>query len=114
MYAIRSYYVIVDGSDELHQRLIALGNMEGNSFLVVPLWSDQELLGFFIMVATGEERYTQAHLELFGTIAESASIALANALAYENLLRYRDTLIDENRFLSRELQKVSTVSYNFV
>lgn len=100
---------IVDSNDELHRRLTELSKLRGYSTLAVPLWKDKEMLGFLLMIATGNDQYKQAHVDLFRPIAKSAAIAMANALAHENLLRYSDTLLDENRFLSKELHNASRV-----
>jgi len=42
-----------------------------------------------------------------GSVVEPFSIALANALAHEAGLRYRDILLDDKRFLNRELHTPS-------
>jgi transcriptional regulator with GAF, ATPase, and Fis domain len=77
--------------------------MKGNSDLVLPLWIGQGFIGFITLRVGGEKRYNSDHLELLGTVAEPFAIALSNALAYEKILKYRDILIDDNRFLSKEL-----------
>lgn len=77
--------------------------MEGNSDLILPLWIDGELIGTLSLRCGGDRRYKSDHVELLGTVAEPFAIALANALAHEKILKYRDILIDDNRFLNKEL-----------
>src|SRR5208282_5312386 len=77
--------------------------LKGNSVLVLPLWIGKELIGNLVLRAKGEGRYTQDHLDLIAIVAEPFAIALSNALAHEKLLKYRDVLLDDNRFLNREL-----------
>ena len=55
------------------------------------------------MRSRGEGRYGEEHLELAGRLAEPFAIALANALAHEEVLRYQAILLDDKRFLNREL-----------
>lgn len=77
--------------------------LEGKSDLALPLRIEGELIGFLILRAFGEGRFTPDHAELLGTVAEPFAIALANALAHEAVVKYRDVLLDDNRFLNREL-----------
>jgi hydrogenase-4 transcriptional activator len=77
--------------------------LEGNSDLAVPLRIEGELIGFFVLRAFGDGRYTPAHIKLFGNVMEPFAIALANALAHEEVIKYRDRLLDDNRFLRGEL-----------
>lgn len=107
-YDRRSPY-IVDESDDLSCDLSQLARLDAFSHLIVPLWRGRNLHGFFSLIAKGRDRYSREHLDLFQTIAPPTAIALANALAHENLLRYRDKLIEENRFLSEELHDTSKV-----
>jgi transcriptional regulator with GAF, ATPase, and Fis domain len=100
---------IVDESDDLSCEVAKLTKLDVFSHLIVPLWRDQNKLGFFSVIAKGRGKYDKTHVDLFNTIADPAAIALANALAHENLVRYRDALIEENQFLSKELSDASKV-----
>jgi len=88
---------------ELFNSIAPHFKMEGNSDLSLPLWIAEEFIGILSLRIGGERRYNSGHVELLGTIAEPFAIALANALAHEKILKYRDILIDDNRFLSKEL-----------
>jgi transcriptional regulator with GAF, ATPase, and Fis domain len=77
--------------------------LAGHSDLAMPLRIEGELIGFLILRARGEGKYTSEHVELLATVAEPFAIALANALAHEEVVKYRDILIDDNRFLNREI-----------
>ncbi len=92
-------------SNELIRSVATLikSELKGNSELVLPLWIEQERIGYLALRAKGEGRYTQNHVELIDIVAEPFAIALSNALAHERLLKYRDILLDDNRFLNREL-----------
>jgi transcriptional regulator with GAF, ATPase, and Fis domain len=81
----------------------ALVKLEGSSDLALPLRVENELIGMLILRAHGEGKYDHGHADLLSTVADPFSLALANALSYREVLRYRDTLIDDNRFLNREL-----------
>lgn len=77
--------------------------LAGNSDLALPLRVENELIGMLVLRAYGERKYAQEHAELLTTVSEPFALALANALSYQEMLRYRDILIDDNRFLNREL-----------
>ena len=77
--------------------------LEGFSDLAMPLRIEDELIGFLILRAKGEKRYTPDDVALLAVVAEPFAIALANALAHEVVVKYRDILLDDNRFLRSEL-----------
>lgn len=77
--------------------------LEGNSDLALPLRVENELIGMLVLRAHGERKYTQEHAELLAAVTDPFALALANVLSYQEVLRYRDILIDDNRFLNREL-----------
>lgn len=77
--------------------------LAGHSDLAMPLRIEEELIGFLILRARGEGKFTPEHVALLATVAEPFAIALANVLAHEEVVKYRDILIDDNRFLNREI-----------
>lgn len=83
--------------------IATLVKLEGNSDLALPLRVENELIGMLILRAIGERRYDQGHAELLSAVADPFALALANTLSYQEVLRYRDILLDDNRFLNREL-----------
>ena len=76
---------------------------EGNSDLAVPLHIEERPVGVLILRAYGDDRFGENHVNLIRTVAEPFAMALSNALAHEELLNYRDTLLDDKTFLQREL-----------
>jgi len=97
---------IVDAEeDEIFIILGPLVNIEGNTDLIVPLRLQGMLLGGLTLRAGGEGRYSDDQTELLGCIAKPFSIALANALAHEDVLRYQAILLDDKHFLNRELNR---------
>jgi len=83
--------------------IAALVKLEGNTDLALPLRVENELIGMLVLRAYGEGIYKQVHAELLSAVADPFALALANALSYREVLRYRDILLDDNRFLNREL-----------
>jgi hydrogenase-4 transcriptional activator len=91
-------------SQDYHIRALALlVKLDGDSGINVPLWVESELIGFLTLRAKGAEKFTPNHVELLEVVAKPFAIALANAINHEAVLKHRDTLIDDNRFLNRQL-----------
>ena len=102
------YVMSAGDSDDLIRSLAPIYKLAGNSRLVVPLLIDGKQVGSLALWAKGEGRYTAEHVDILGSVAKPFAIALANALAHEAVLRYRDILLDDKRFLNRELYTKST------
>jgi hydrogenase-4 transcriptional activator len=100
----RAPFVVLDKDPKNYIRTIdPLIKLKGNSDLVLPLIIEGEMIGLLVLRAHGKEKYTPEHVDLLATVSEPFAIALANALAHQAVVKYRDTLIDDNRFLKKEL-----------
>ncbi|MBI2355085.1 MAG: sigma 54-interacting transcriptional regulator [Deltaproteobacteria bacterium] len=100
----RAPYIVRNEDPKNYISAVApLIKLRGNSDLVLPLLIEEELIGLLVLRARGEGRYNSGHVALLATVSEPFAIALANALSYQAVVKYRDTLIDDNRFLKREL-----------
>ena len=94
---------VVNQGDDIFRILAPFIKLEGNSDLIVPLRIQERLLGGLVFRVRGEGRYSEAQAELLGRIGKPFAIALANALAHEEVLHYQAILLDDKRFLHREL-----------
>lgn len=100
---IRSPVMVNSDRSALVRALASHLKLEDNSGIILPLWTREGMLGWLTLYAWGRERYDSGHVELLAAVADPFVIALANALAHEKLLKYRDNLIDDNRFLNKQL-----------
>ncbi len=89
--------------DEPIRIFASLIKLHGYSDLTLPLRIEDNLIGFLVFRARSDDKYTAEHIDLLATVAEPFAIALNNALAHESEVKLREMLIDDNRFLSREL-----------
>jgi transcriptional regulator with GAF, ATPase, and Fis domain len=94
---------VVNPKDDIFRSLVPLVKLDGVSDLIVPLCIKEMLLGGLVLRARGENRFSEKQAELLGRIGKPFAIALANALAHEEVLRYQAVLLDDKRFLNREL-----------
>lgn len=101
---LRSPFILTAANeDERIRAFIQTIQLEGHSDLTLPLRIEDNLIGFLILRTQGEGKFTPEHVELLSVVAEPFAIALSNTLAHEAELKYRDILLDDNRFLNREL-----------
>ncbi len=100
---IRIPTIMDSAQDEVIRGLAPHIRLEENSVILIPLWVEKEFLGGLTLRAWGKGIYDSSHVNLLAAVAEPFALALANALAHEQLLRYRDILLDDNRFLRKEL-----------
>lgn len=82
-------------------------DLSNASFLGVMLVVEGERLGSLGLIAEGKGRFTKAHAELVSLLREPFSIALSNALRYEEVVKLKEMVDAENRELNRELHHVS-------
>jgi len=90
-------------------RLAEYRHAKGNdvSILVLRLELEGRRIGVLIIVAEGLDRFTEKHANLVAILNEPFSMALSNALQYQEITRLKDMLADDNRFLHRELRNRS-------
>lgn len=75
---------------------------------LLPLMSGKNLLGVLKLAQCQKEVFTQANLKLLRQIAERIAIAVDNALAYQEIHRLKERLVDENLALTEQLNKVDS------
>ena len=98
--------LLADASQDEIVRLIA--EKEGwpdSSFVVGRLIVDNTFIGSFIVRTKGKAKYRSRDIDLWSSLNEPAAIALANSRKYLELIRLKELLTDDNRFLQDELQK---------
>jgi transcriptional regulator with GAF, ATPase, and Fis domain len=77
------------------------------SALIRLLEVEGQKLGALVLLAEGRERFSEEHARLFSLLNEPFAIALSNTLKHQEVLRLKDLLADDNRYLHRELLRLS-------
>jgi len=77
------------------------------SVLLMRLYIEGERLGTVSLAAEGKGRYTDEHAKLLAVLNEPFAIAVSNALRYEETLRLKNLLTEDNRYLHQELLRLS-------
>ncbi len=87
-----------------HEWWTSLGMREG-SFLSMELRLDGEGIGFITLCSRGFGKYSNEHARLFSLLQAPFAVALKNVLQHRELVRLKDLLKDDNRYLNRQLQR---------
>jgi transcriptional regulator with GAF, ATPase, and Fis domain len=77
-----------------------------SSLMVLLLKSDDQLLGALVFISENEI-YTQQHGALVSILKEPFVIVMSNERRHREALHLKDLLADDNRFLHRELGRIS-------
>jgi transcriptional regulator with GAF, ATPase, and Fis domain len=76
--------------------------------LVIRLVIEGERLGSITIATKNGPRYTEGHRRLLSMLNEPFAIALANALKYQEVIRLKERLTEQNTYLNQELRRLSS------
>jgi hydrogenase-4 transcriptional activator len=92
-------------SPEFHK---SLGLKYNNvSVMNMALKPEGNWIGNLVLVADGLNQYTDEHARLLLLLHGPVAIAMSNAMKHQEVLRFKDMMVDDNRYLYRELRSVS-------
>jgi transcriptional regulator with GAF, ATPase, and Fis domain len=77
------------------------------SAVILRLILDEEKLGVVVAFAQGQKRYHQEHARLLALVHDPFAIAMSNTLRYREILDLQDLLKEDNRYLQKELHRIS-------
>ena len=80
---------------------------EGNAILHVDLKMEHEWVGGLTLRAKPGMTFIDHHAHLIMMLHDPFAIALSNLLRHEEVIRLKDMLVDDNRFLHRQLLKIT-------
>lgn len=82
-------------------------DFKNRSVLLMTLAVEGQRLGTLGIIAEGKGRFDADHVHLISLLREPFSIAMSNALRYEEVVKLKEIVDAENRELSRELRQFS-------
>jgi len=99
---------IINNSEEdpIAKDLVRALGHPPSSILGIMLAVGGQFAGAVILAAEGVHRFNQYHAQLFGSLKEPFFVAMSNALKHREVLKLKDLLADDNRYLHRELQRM--------
>jgi transcriptional regulator with GAF, ATPase, and Fis domain len=75
------------------------------SVIVARLIIQHKFVGSLVLRANGKDRYSDEHGSRWALVNEPVAIALANSRQYQKLLKLKENLADDNRYLHGELRR---------
>ena len=101
--------VVIDSEDSnpVAREMLRFHGIPGWSILRMRLAAEDGRIGAAVLTAEGADRYDAGHARLLGLVEEPFTIALANVLVHREVVRLRDRLADDNRYLHQELRRLS-------
>jgi transcriptional regulator with GAF, ATPase, and Fis domain len=76
-----------------------------SSAMSLQLEIEERVAGSLVLLAEGEDRYTDEHAALYATLREPFFVAMANTMEHAKVVRLKNRLADDNRYLNRELMR---------
>src|SRR5512139_3834719 len=92
------------GLQEIQERLGLNPNI---SMMSMALKLEGNRIGSLGLVADGLNQYTNEHARLLQLLHGPFAIAMSNALKHQEVIRFKDMLADDNRYLFDELRSVA-------
>jgi transcriptional regulator with GAF, ATPase, and Fis domain len=89
------------------REMLRYHGIRATSLLVMRLVSDGQILGSLVLVSEGPEGYSEEHAKLLSLLKEPFVVAMSNTLEHREVVKLKDMLADDNRYLHDELLRLS-------
>ena len=91
-------------SQALSREMLRFHGVNATSLMGLFLESEGERLGSIVFSSEGPDRYNAKHAELVTLLKEPFVIAMSNALQHLEILKFKEMLADDNRYLHDEIK----------
>ena len=88
-------------------QLLASKFPEDTSHLSMDLVLEEKRIGLFHLFTEGKNRYEPSHAHLISLLQKPLSMAMANILQHQEIIRLKDILADDNSYLQHQMVKMS-------
>jgi len=82
-------------------------NVSASSIIGLMLRSEDKMVGTLGLHSDGEPKFVESNLELIELLKGPMKIAMSNSLKHREVLKLKDMLADDNRYLRGELRRLS-------
>ena len=82
-------------------------NVTASSIIGLMLRSKDKMVGSVGLHSVGEPKFVESNLELIKSLKGPMKIAMSNSLKHREVLKLKDILADDNRYLHGELRRLS-------
>ena len=104
---MKVYFMKDPDQVKLAQEMLRFHGFKASSLIVLILESGGRMLGNLVLISEGKERLSQKHADLVSCLSEPLAIAMSNNLEHREVLRLKNLLADDNRYLHGELRRLS-------
>jgi len=81
-------------------------NLSCRAIMVMRLRVGERVLGSVAVMTDSDDKYNEKHAALLALIREPFVIALANTLAHQDLIKLKNLISEDNRFLQSEIRRM--------
>ncbi len=74
-----------------------------SSAMILRLIVEDRVVGALALLAEGDDRFTPEHARLYATLKEPCFVAMSNTMEHAEVVRLKNRLADDNRYLNRQL-----------
>ncbi len=78
-----------------------------SSVMSLMLFVEDKVAGALTLLAKGNKQFEKHHISLYSTLREPFFVAISNALEHRQVLKLKELLTDDNRYLQDELRRLS-------
>jgi transcriptional regulator with GAF, ATPase, and Fis domain len=103
------HIVVIDSPEKnpVARVMLRFHGLEGWSLLRMRLSTDKGKLGGVVLGAQGPDRYTEEHSKMLRLLREPFNVAFVNTLQHREVIKLKERLADDNRYLHSELRRIS-------
>ena len=82
-------------------------NISLNSVILLPLEAGGKVIGSLVVGCEKDAQFTDEHAKLISLLSEPFAVAMSNAIRYGELMKLKELLADDNRYLHGEMRKLA-------
>jgi len=97
----------VDAEDSRLRRILSTYWPDDTSHITMDLELEDRRLGVLHLFAEGKNRYDESHARLISLLHAPFAVAVTNILQHQEIVRLKDTLADDNRYLRRQITEMT-------
>ncbi len=90
----------------ISREMLQFHNITCADLMVMNLVANDKVLGALVLISE-KEKFNDQHADLVALLKDPFIIAMANALKHREVLKFKDLLTDDNRYLHGELRRIS-------
>lgn len=105
---LKDVVIVNRPEDHLAVRIMSeLDNMPATSVMIMRLKIQDERLFAITAHVVGKDQYKKEHAHMLSLLHDPFAIAMSNALKHEEVIKLKEKLTDDNRYLHQEMLRIS-------